>query len=806
MKLSPPAPGAGHTVSPKGRLKPVTACILFSFRLLLYLSVAGLVLLHPGISVPYDRAGLIQWFIIIPLEALIAFLPAPRGSVWYKFALALLFLLPLSIAAGGFGPGAAPSFCAGLLSFTITWLLFHHPRWGKPAVLEPFFLAWICFGLLAFSRSSEEVSGQTLGLTPFILAWTILVFLLHSAAVYFCLHPPGVSGAGREAAFFGLGAAAVLALAAGILPADFVRNGIITNMLSDRVEETIRSNDTEWGIPRDLGGGRPRDRRTIPGNGEGRQPELRGLSEDQWPDPSGSEKEGGSRSRRRGGGGREREQYTVMVVASKQDTVYMGNSFRGGLDPEQGFLPTEDEPLNLLPSARLFKTWYAGSQVFDQGREEREVFSLSTLPQHFLPYRPVSVEPVVLSENTGPLRYIHRVRSAMYAQDPLKLALSPIRYLSAAEQSALASYLAFPLGEAGRAVLSAHLDRALSQWRNKRAELIRENPYLRDIFAKTGTGKAGAGAAPYMETILAILLSFREYQYNVNDRDDASIAGTLEFLQTTKDGDCVEFSNALALLGRLAGIPTRVVTGYLAASGLQTDAHKRGIAALRNKIEVLREFPFEDLFLVTDAHGHSWAQCYIPGYGWLDFEATAFAIPPAGLGDGNLRDVVIPLLDQTGLAVPVRRFPWRAALRAMGLLAAAALLAAYGVRYGREILLRLGAARGGRAGARSLYLLLLARLAADGKPIKPAAKTALEYARLFPPETADAPPGEASPFAAFAALYSELRWREFKEPAEAGERFLRLKREYRKSIDRTRRRGLRGLLIRLFSLRGLAYL
>ena len=434
------------------------------------------------------------------------------------------------------------------------------------------------------------------------------------------------------------------------------------------------------------------------------------------------------------------------------------------------------------------------------------MFSLSTLPQHFLPYRPIAVEPAVLSENTGPLRYIHRVRSAMHAQDPLALALSPIRYLSAAEQSALASYLAFPLREADRAVLSAHLDRALEQWRNKRTDLIQGNPYLRHIFAQDRTGKAQAGAAPYIETILAVLVSFQEYHYNVNDQDDASIAGTLEFLQTTKDGDCVEFSNALALLGRLAGIPTRVVTGYLAASGLQTDAHKRGLAALRNKIKALQEFPFEDLFLVTDAHSHSWAQCYIPGYGWLDFEATAFAIPPVGFGDGNLRDVVIPLLDQTGTVSPARRFPWRAALRALGLLAAAALLAAYGIRYGREILLRLGALRGGRAGARSLYLLLLARLAADGKPIKPAAKTALEYARLFPPETGGAPPGETPPFAAFAALYSELRWREFTDPAETEERFQRLKREYRQSIDRTRRRGLWGRLIRLFSLRGLAYL
>jgi hypothetical protein len=215
---------------------------------------------------------------------------------------------------------------------------------------------------------------------------------------------------------------------------------------------------------------------------------------------------------------------------------------------------------------------------------------------------------------------------------------------------------------------------------------------------------------------------------------------------------------------------------------------------------VLQEFPFDDLFLVTDAHGHSWPQFYVPDYGWLDFEATSFAIPPMGSGDANMRDVVIPLFDETQVFSQVRAFPWRAVLRTLAFILILALLIAYAVRYGREAVLYLGAAKGGPKGARSLYLLLLARLAADGKPIKPVSKTAPEYAKLF----SDAE--EEGPFSAFAALYTELRWRRFADEAQEDSCFQALRAEYQKILAQNRRKGLGALLIRIFSLRGLAYL
>ncbi|MDR1869175.1 MAG: transglutaminase-like domain-containing protein [Treponema sp.] len=757
---------------------------LFILRLFLYFSVTGLVLVHPGISVSFDRIGAAQWFVIIPLQALVAFFP--KLTLRKRFVFAAVTLFPLSVWAGGFGPGAFAPFFAGTVSFTITFLLFYHPRWAKPAALEPFFLAWVCMRLLALSRSGEDIAGESMALTQFILVWTGVVFLLHSIVVYFCLYPKSAGKAGREGAAFLFAALAVLVVTLVVLPPDFVRNSIIENLNPERMPEKIK-NDSDRGVPRESGG-RKKSRRTVPQDENGKEPGLRGVNEYNWKNRSGRGGKGSSQDNR---------QYMVMVVASDREPVYMGEAFRGQLDPVEGFLQSPQEPLNNMANQRFFVTWFNNEPEFDEGREEQEVFSLSTLPQKYLPWRPIAVDPTILSENTGPLRYIHQVVSNTHLGDPLKLVDTPARDFSNFEKSALAPYLEITLEKSDMKEFSDYLEHALKDWDNNRDEFIQNDEYLMEIFFNENEN---ININKYMERIIAILVSFKSYQYNLSYSDDFSIEALKEFLFDAKEGDCVEFSNTVALLGRLAGIPSRVVTGYLAAESLQTQAHLRGLASLRARIPVLQKFPFDNLFMVTNLHSHSWTQFYVPNYGWLDFEATTFSIPPVGTMDFSTWDVVIPLINEERIFSQVMKFPWQAVLRASGIMAVCALVLAYILRYGREMVLYAGARRGGRAGARSLYLLLLARLAADGKPIKPASRTAMEYAELFPGA------GESPHFKTFASIYSELRWREFADAAERDNRFLLLRQEYRSILKTTRRRGIHRWFIRLISLRGLAYL
>ena len=779
--------------------------VLFSLRMFLYFSVIALFFIHPGISVSFDRIGIIQWFFVIPLMAVIGFIPDHNIKIRNKRILYISLLSVLSLVAGASLFGAVRLFAAGLTSFILTILLFHqhrtslHAKLSKLTVFEPFFLAWVCLRLLIFSRSGEEIAGQSMALTQFILVWTAAVFLLHSAVIYFCLYPKSFRSAWKESLVFVFGGFAILVVLFVILPPDFVNNTIIDNLRSERIPQRIRDHDFDRGIPH-RGGGRS----TLPRGERRRNQELRGFPEHDWPN--------------RGGGSGDNRQFMVKIVISETEPVYMGNVFRGRLDPIRGFLPTPDYSFNNLADQRLFVTWFNHEPEHDIGREEHEVFSLSTLQQKYLPWRPVIVDPVILHEGAGPLRFIHQTVSNMHTDDPLRLVRYPTRHLSEFEKEALAGYLEITLESDDIELFTTFLNDALDRWHRNRETIIRETivgeeRYLQHIFYGTDFSSASE-TNQYLETIIALLVSFSEFQYNLNFAVNySSIEDLREFLFEFKEGDCVEFSNSLALLGRLAGIPSRVVTGFLAAEGLQTPAHLQGLAALQARIPYLQRFHFNNLFMVTNTHGHSWTQFFIPDYGWLDFEATAFSRPPEGMDDFNNWDVVIPMLDSERTFSQVRAFPWRAVGRAVLALVALAIICAYALRYIREIVLYIGTRRKGRAGARSLYLLLLARLAADGRPIKPASKTAHEYSELFAnsshggtgTSSLENTENKISCFKNFAALYSELRWRQFPTQTDGDERFRLLRKEYEKILS-MQKSGLIHGIKRTFSLRGLAYL
>jgi len=764
--------------------------VLFWLRLFLYFSVTALILLHPGISVTFDRISFTQWFIIIPVQIFIAFVSHPKLTFKTRCVIAGVSLLFISAWAGWFGFGTLQLLLAGVVSFTLTYLLFNYPQWAKPAALEPFFLAWVCLRLLSLSRSGEDAASQSAALTQFIFVWTAVVFLLHSVVIYLCLFPKSTGGAVKEGSLFALAAGALLVLVLVALPPDFVRNSIIDNLLPEKIPEKVKDG-AEKGMPQKAGG-RQRGRRTVPQNEGSHRQELRGISEYEWQNKTGRGK----------GGSKTENQYMVMIVAADREPVYMGYAYKGQLDPVDGFLQSQQESLNKLAKQRFFVTWFDNAPEVDMDRERQEVYSISVLPQKYLPYRPVSIDPTILSEKSGPLRYIHQVVSNTHLGDPLGLVYIPSRSLSDLEKNSLAPYMDIPLYEDDEKAFRAYLNTALNEWkenRNHLALLAREGETIEPV-------------NEYMEKIFALLTGFSTYQYNLSNSDELSVEMIKDFLFNSTEGDCVEFSNTLALLGRLAGIPSRVVTGYLAAESLQTPAHLKGLFTLRSKIPYLQQFPLENLYMVTNVHSHSWTQFYIPGYGWLDFEATMFAIPPSSSGDVSNWDVVIPLIDEKKLFSQVRKFPWLAVLRAAGIMAVCALVLAYALRYGRELALYLGTRRGGRAGARSLYLLLLARLAADGKPVKPASKTALEYAQLFRFVKTGAATGlvigesENPHFKNFASLYTEIRWREFKDSAKMDESFNKLKQEYYNILKTTKRRGIHGWFLRLISLRGLGYL
>ncbi|MGG0775903.1 DUF4129 domain-containing transglutaminase family protein [Bacillus rugosus] len=93
-----------------------------------------------------------------------------------------------------------------------------------------------------------------------------------------------------------------------------------------------------------------------------------------------------------------------------------------------------------------------------------------------------------------------------------------------------------------------------------------------------------------------------------------------QFLFETKMGYCDNFSSAMVVLLRSAGIPARWVKGY--TSGEYKEAgNKNG-----------------SIYEVTNNNAHSWVEVYFPEQGWVTFEPTKGFTNPAEFTSSDTRD------------------------------------------------------------------------------------------------------------------------------------------------------------------------
>ena len=754
--------------------------VLFYSRLCIYLVAVSIPIFHPAVVVSYDALIRWLWFLLVPVQMHIAFYLSPPKFSWKIWLGASLGLMALSVLIfTGFTGPIVLFLLVQAAAFITTVLVFRSHGLLRPFVfVEMIFLLTLFIRLLGFSRASEEFAAASSAITQGVLAISIGAVMLHGFILYLSVYGEGLKKRSlREFALFLTVAAAVGIAVAVFMPPDFVNHSISLNDLKNPPDPDLLPLD-EFGEGLDNGNLRSNREGNEKGGegGEGEQNDgdgqngqrLQGIPADQWGNRgrsrsgNGSEPDtDGEEGRQSGSGEGENKQYAVMVVAGKQDPIYAADAYFGDLDPEYGFLLTRENPLNELAYLRLIETWENPAANSDFNREAKEIFFLSTESLRYLPYYPLAIEPTVLNRIYHPFDFSYASLSA----------------ISQADGDQLRKVIG--LNDRDRESLSGYLEINLPP---EATEQLRE--YLSGIVDDEYS---------YYEKIEAILKSFSTFQYNVGFTDDVSIDAIMRFLFDTKDGDCSEFSNSTAILARLAGIPARVVTGYLASSGLQTRMHRQGLAALQEAIEPLRQFQMEEMFLVTTAHRHSWTQVYMPGFGWIDIETTATALPPLGGFDPNSADIVIPIIEPDSVIDRNFEFPWLLTLQALLVLLVAGVAGAYAFRYGRLIYLRAVSKGFSVRALRSLYSLLLIRLATEGYPLKPPSRTAYEYAGDHP-ELKD-----------FATLYTSLRYRE-KLPAETrSEELEKLRKEYKKVISQAKRAGLLGVVRRVFTLRDLRY-
>ena len=103
-----------------------------------------------------------------------------------------------------------------------------------------------------------------------------------------------------------------------------------------------------------------------------------------------------------------------------------------------------------------------------------------------------------------------------------------------------------------------------------------------------------------------------------------------EFLFGSKSGYCEHFASAFAYLMRAAGIPARVVVGYLGGE--------------RN--------PYGNYLIVKQYHAHAWVEVFLDNQGWIRVDPTAIVAPERvsmGLADSLLSEDLPDFLVQTGM-------------------------------------------------------------------------------------------------------------------------------------------------------------
>lgn len=135
---------------------------------------------------------------------------------------------------------------------------------------------------------------------------------------------------------------------------------------------------------------------------------------------------------------------------------------------------------------------------------------------------------------------------------------------------------------------------------------------------------------PY-DRALAIETFLRQYPYSLNVAPPPPGAEPVDyFLFELQEGYCDYYASAMVVLARSVGLPARLGVGYLAQ---RPDA--------------------EGWQHLTQKNGHSWAEIYFAGYGWVEFEPTATF--PVAVTDNS--GFMIPLEDQNDDLFPSTDLP-----------------------------------------------------------------------------------------------------------------------------------------------------
>jgi Transglutaminase-like superfamily/TgpA N-terminal domain/Domain of unknown function (DUF4129) len=135
----------------------------------------------------------------------------------------------------------------------------------------------------------------------------------------------------------------------------------------------------------------------------------------------------------------------------------------------------------------------------------------------------------------------------------------------------------------------------------------------------TGKGKSTLEKAALVEAYLK-----RNYKYTLDLTWAPGPDPVSTFLFDAKSGHCEYFASSMALLLRAAGIPTRLINGFL-----------------------MGEYnPVGQDYIVRESDAHSWVEVYVADRGWIEFDPTP---PDLSHHEGGLSQQISHYLDAMGM-------------------------------------------------------------------------------------------------------------------------------------------------------------
>jgi len=741
-------------------------------RLVVYFIAIAAPFFSPSIVVKYDIPGFAFWFIFIPIQIIITYnfakglFPEVSAVRWIKlgkkinisrnlFFPVVVFLLPVLFCIfPGFWSLLQRAYFFTLIIFAFNILIF---RIGIVALIfiEPAFIYYIFYKLLDFSRASESAWQNLSYVLPFFYVLLIVLYLFLSIILYGSIGNKKLKEFRKEIIIFFLIITPLLAIAAILIPADHIVNDFIFNFRDEKVFPKGMTGLENEGDSKDDG-------------------RLSGIPAERW----------GNRSRSSASG--ENKQYAVMIVSSIEDELYSAWEYLGGFHPIRGFTQIYNEytgggiderNLNMLKKQRFLEAWRNPYFIPDEDREEARAFFLSALPERVVPYLPVMIEPTIYSAQRYPFAYSYNSVSMISPITMEILEHIELYDFSGKELEKMAQYLQLPVADKYKKVFDDYLNSAGAVIPT--GGLSDSTRYILD-------------PEIYKKNIIAIIQGFSSYQYELGYDEDTSVEKISRFILKEFPGDCTEFSNAAAMLARRAGIPSRIVTGYLVSQSFQSPQHIQALMVLQESLDIISDIPLDELMLVTTAHRHSWVQFYIPGMGWIDFETTGFAIPPTG-GDLNSAKIVIPIIRQIKDKSDNFIFPWKLIFSIFLVIVILVITLLYLYKFILILTLSVRSLKPSSVSFESRYRYVLHRFFLAGYPLKTKTMTPVEY-------------GEINKDALlFTELFTELLYRNVYSSDEYDLVTKRFDEEYFRLKEVTKPKGLLKHIKRFFSLRGVFY-